>query len=238
LRDKKLIAEIERKLARILFDENRHPNKYEQHISEIYKFLNGDIKKLALSSKGIMINGASGAGKTTLAAEVAKRLGFKHMDLDDYYWPKDADGNNVYTKIQPRDTIISHLRGDLLKHSHFVMSGTVGSILWDFVNPLFNLAVLLLVPPEIRIERVKAREFARYEQRVLTGGDLYEHHQDGYEYNLKYETGFHSVTLERHEKWAEELDCPVLRVDGTKSIAENATWITEQYLSMTKNNVT
>ena len=39
LRDKKLIAEIERKLSRILFDESRHPNKYEQRISAIYSFL-------------------------------------------------------------------------------------------------------------------------------------------------------------------------------------------------------
>jgi len=39
LRDKKLIAEIERKLSRILFDESRHPNKYEQHITSIYSFI-------------------------------------------------------------------------------------------------------------------------------------------------------------------------------------------------------
>ena len=39
LRDTKLIAEITRKLSRILFDENRHPNKYKQHISSIYNFL-------------------------------------------------------------------------------------------------------------------------------------------------------------------------------------------------------
>jgi hypothetical protein len=32
LRDKKQIAGIERKLSRILFDESRHPDKYEQHI--------------------------------------------------------------------------------------------------------------------------------------------------------------------------------------------------------------
>jgi len=39
LRDQKLIADIERKLSRILFDESRHPNKYEQHISSVYAFL-------------------------------------------------------------------------------------------------------------------------------------------------------------------------------------------------------
>ena len=45
LRDKKLIAEIERKLSRILFDESRHPNKYEQHISSAYSFLADEIAR-------------------------------------------------------------------------------------------------------------------------------------------------------------------------------------------------
>jgi hypothetical protein len=39
LRDKKEIAEIERKLSRILFDESLHPDKYEQHITSVYSFL-------------------------------------------------------------------------------------------------------------------------------------------------------------------------------------------------------
>jgi len=32
----KLISALEKKLSRILFDEWRHPNKYEQHITSIY----------------------------------------------------------------------------------------------------------------------------------------------------------------------------------------------------------
>ena len=43
LRDKKLIAELKRKLSRILFDEKRHPNKYEQHISSLYAYLKGEF---------------------------------------------------------------------------------------------------------------------------------------------------------------------------------------------------
>jgi hypothetical protein len=39
LRDAKLIAGIERKLLRILFDESRNPDKYEQHITSVYNFL-------------------------------------------------------------------------------------------------------------------------------------------------------------------------------------------------------
>ena len=56
LRDKRLITEIERKLSRILFDESRHPNKYEQRISSTYSFLKSidytkgfSIKELTLA---------------------------------------------------------------------------------------------------------------------------------------------------------------------------------------------
>ena len=45
LRDKKLIAELERKLSRILFDESRHPNKYEQRMSAVYAFLADEITR-------------------------------------------------------------------------------------------------------------------------------------------------------------------------------------------------
>jgi len=43
LRDKKLIADIERKLSRILFDESRHPDKYEQRITSIYTFIANEV---------------------------------------------------------------------------------------------------------------------------------------------------------------------------------------------------
>jgi len=46
LRDKKLISEIEKKLFRILFDEKRHPDKYEQHITSVYSFLADEITQI------------------------------------------------------------------------------------------------------------------------------------------------------------------------------------------------
>lgn len=36
---KRDIAMIRLKLARILLDESKHPNKYEQHITDVYHFL-------------------------------------------------------------------------------------------------------------------------------------------------------------------------------------------------------
>ena len=42
LKNEKLIAEIERKLSRILFDESRHPDKYEQRITSVYLYLTNE----------------------------------------------------------------------------------------------------------------------------------------------------------------------------------------------------
>ena len=36
----------------------------------------------------ILIFGASGSGTTTLASEIETKTGFKHLDVDDYYWKK------------------------------------------------------------------------------------------------------------------------------------------------------
>jgi len=181
------------------------------------------------ASKGIIIAGAAGAGKTTLAGELAKQLGFKHMDMDDYYYSRESE----FAGMRPCNEIIELLKIDLDNHPRFVMSGTIGSILWDLVNPLFDFAVLLFVPTEIRLERVKARAYERFGDRAIEGGDLYDNHQKCYHHVQQYDIGFHSVSKERHEKWAEEIDCPVLRADGTKPISENVKWIMEQYLSVT-----
>lgn len=41
-----------------------------------------------------------------------------------------------------------------------------------------------------------------------------------------------NMCIIQHEQWAKELPCPVLRVDGTKPIPENAEWIVSQYFQI------
>jgi len=171
--------------------------------------------------KRIIISGASGTGKTMLGAEVAKRLDLFHMDLDDYSWRKNT--LLPYTELHPREVYLAKVKADVEKHGgNFVMTGNIVSTLRDFANPLFDLAVLLTVPAEIRMERIKKRAFANFGDRVLEGGDMYGQHQEFYAFSRSYDTGENpSYNLGFHESWLGQLTCPALRLDGTKPIDEN-----------------
>ena len=80
--------------------------------------------------------------------------------------------------------------------------------------PFFRYAVLIEVPKEIRMQRVRERSFQKFGNRMLPGGDLYEQEEAFFCYvDSKAETTV--------EEWIEDLHCPILRVDGTKPIAEN-----------------
>ena len=68
------------------------------------------------------------------------------------------------------------------------------------------------------------REYSLYGERIHENGDLYNNYQKLINECMLYETGVHpavSTTLERHERWINELSCPVIHVDGTKPIIDN-----------------
>ncbi|MDD4796397.1 MAG: AAA family ATPase [Eubacteriales bacterium] len=179
-------------------------------------------------SRGIIIYGASGSGKTTLGKALAQRLALQHIDIDDYIWRWDTQ--MPYTVLRPRQERIACLEKAISTARPFVMTGSMWSIRASF-NARFDLAVFLTVPTAIRMERLRAREAAMFGARILPGGDMYEQNRAFLDDAAAYDTGEPpQVCQKQHEQWTAELSCPVLRVDGTKDIAENAAWIAEQFL--------
>lgn len=181
-------------------------------------------------ARGIIIFGSSGSGTTTIGREVAKKLGFEHYDLDDYLWLKDTE--LPFTKTRPRDELTKLLMDNISCFPNFVMSGSMDSYNAPFV-PLFDLAVLNSVPTETRIQRVNSRELARYGNRILPGGDMYEGHQNFLKLIRSYDTDG-PMCRKTHEKWAATLPCPVLYTDGTDALKENVAKIVKQYIQHTK----
>lgn len=176
-------------------------------------------------SRGIIIFGSSGSGTTTLGREVAEKLEFQHYDLDDYLWLKETE--LPFTVTRPRKELIKLLMEDISKFPHFVMSGSMDSYNEPFV-PFFDLAVLNSAPMEIRLERINKREFARFGDRILPGGDMYENHMKFLQLVRSYDFDG-SPSRRVHEQWAQELPCKVLYTDGTVAIDENTAKIIDTF---------
>jgi len=177
--------------------------------------------------RGIIVFGAPGAGSSTLGKELAQQLNFQHLDLDDYFWRWDTE--IPYTLFRSDEETYELVRGDIAKSQHFVLSGSLGESDRKMYEPLFDLAVFITVPSEIRVDRLRSRTFSKFGNRVLPGGDMYEKNNNFIESSANYET---NGRLKQHEQWIEELPCHILCVDGMKGISENAEWIAEQYFSI------
>lgn len=163
-------------------------------------------------AEGIMILGASGTGKTTLGRITARKLGFSFLDIDEFIWKKDA--KIPFTEMYSRDEKISRLMEAVRQSGDFVMAGSMYSF-HEFFDPFFRLAVFLTADEAVRLARVHERERKVFGNRILPGGDMYEHHQAFLRDVAGYENGTGSSTSKQHENWIQQLDCPVLRLDGT-----------------------
>ena len=183
--------------------------------------------------KGMIIFGAMGVGDTTLGKELARRLDLPHFDLDDYHWRWDTD--IPYTVFRTKEERINHLTTDITKHSRFIMSGSMWSIRKSFES-MFELAVFITAPAEIRAERIRQRAIDHWGDRVLPGGDIYETnevHRDYLACACSYDTDIRpNACMMQHEEWIAELPCPILRIDGTKDICQNADFVVEKYIAL------
>lgn len=167
---------------------------------------------------GIILLGANGSGKSMLGRELARVLNFAHLDVEEYYFYKTSI---PYTAERPHSERNELMLSDMKRHSSYVVSGDVSG--WgDVFLSVFDLAVLLKAPKDVRMKRIEEREYARWGDRVLEGGDMYESQQD-----------FKSFAANRNvaeiEQRAEKYPCPVIEVDSTEDWRINTAKIAEQY---------
>ncbi|MDF2538956.1 MAG: hypothetical protein K0S76_1977 [Herbinix sp.] len=157
----------------------------------------------------LILLGANGTGKSTLGRELALVLNYAHFDVEDYWFYKTEI---PYTAIRPQKERNKTLLSDMKKNGSFVVSGDISG--WDdgFLT-IFDLAVVLTAPTEIRMKRIENREYARWGDRVRECGDMYESHRKFKEFAAK-----RDVSL--LEQSAGKYLCPILRIDGTKTLNE------------------
>lgn len=176
--------------------------------------------------QGIIVFGPAGSGKTTLGRIVAEQLGILFVDIDDYLWRSDT--KIPFSVMYSRSEKISRLMDAISQTDHFVMAGSMDSF-HEFFDPFFALAVYLTVPTEVRVARVHQREYEEFGSRVTDGGDMYESHQRFLSDVAGYDSGGGSTSLELHTKWADSLQCPVLKLDGRDDLSSNSRTIVEKY---------
>jgi len=157
----------------------------------------------------IHIFGASGSGTSSIAQAVAEKLGYKHFDSDNYLWLPTAE---PFTELRPEEERIAMLEKDLASCNQWVESGSLCG--WgDIFIPLFDLVVFVYVPPDIRVERLKKREYQRYGDATLPGGSRYESTIEFIEWAAGYDSGLLTGrSLPKHESWLSGITCDVLRI--------------------------
>jgi SAM-dependent methyltransferase/shikimate kinase len=159
--------------------------------------------------QSIILLGANGSSKSTIGRELAHMLNFAHFDVEDYWFYKT---DIPYTVIRPQEERNMMLLSDMKKHGSFVVSGDISGWSEEFLT-MFDLAVFLTAPTEIRMKRIENREYARWGDRVCRGGDMYESQKKFREFAAKRDVGL----LERR---ALEYSCPVVYYDSTRTPGE------------------
>ena len=167
----------------------------------------------------IHITGASGSGTTSLGRALAKQMGSLHLDTDDFYrLPTDPP----FTTPRERDERVDLLLKRALPEQSWILSGS--ALGWgERIEPVFDLIVFLRIDPQLRLERLRQRELARYGPRIQEGGDMVAKHKAFMDWAASYDTaGPEQRSLIAHEEWLATQTCAVLRLKSSRPIFELA----------------
>ena len=165
---------------------------------------------------GILICGLNGAGKSTLGKHLAERLGWQFIDNEDLYFPK-TDTKYAYSNPRGKEEVIRLLEERIEKDRRFVFAAVKGDY-GEKMLSFLDCIIVVNVPRETRLSRVRERSFRKFGDRILEGGDLAQR-----------ENAWFSLVESRPEdyveKWLETVVCPIIRIDGTRLIEENVEYL-------------
>lgn len=174
----------------------------------------------------IHIFGASGSGVTTTGQALAQELNTQYLDSDAYFWESTKVPFTIKRVLSERN---SKIRSKLDSLENWILGGSIFE--WgENVFPDFDLIVFLWIPPDIRIERLKKREFERYGDVIYTEPDRIKQFQDFMIWASDYDanTGIASRNLEAHENWLAGILAPILKITGDTTLSERIDLILEQ----------
>jgi adenylate kinase family enzyme len=170
-----------------------------------------------MGRKIMLVFGASGAGTTTVAREVAQRLSWTHLDLDDVLWlPTDPPFQTIRPDADRRSSLIDRLDSG----ERWILSGSPGN--WTSpIDQHLTLAVFLSAPVSVRIQRLRFRERTHFGSRIDPGGDMHSAHESFVQWAEQYEEGrLPGRSRQTHEAWIACAPCPILRLDSSAPVVD------------------
>ena len=165
---------------------------------------------------GLIICGLNGSGKSTLSRALAEHLGWRFIDNEDLYFPKD-DPDYLFAHQRTQEEVERLLLEEVRRDEQFIFAAVKGNY-GDAVLPYYKAAVLVEVPREIRLQRVQQRSLDKFGDRAKPGGDLYEREKWFFDHISARPEDYAS-------RWLDTVNIPILQVDGTRPVGENLTVI-------------
>ena len=170
---------------------------------------------------GIVLCGLNGAGKSTMGRALAEKLSFHFIDIEDLFFPKTSP-DYLYADPRSNEEVAALLMQETERHPRFVLAA-VRAHYYPALYARFRCAVFLEVPKAVRLERVRARSYQKFGERMRPGGDLYEQEEAFFRFCEDRED---SVVTD----WLQTLPCPILRVDGTRPVEETVALLASKLL--------
>jgi adenylate kinase family enzyme len=158
-----------------------------------------------MQGRRVWVFGAPGSGVTTLGKALAARLDVPFYDTDDYYW--FTDDPLPYRRKRNAQHRLHLLQADLDARAEYLVAGAL--LGWgESLVERFDFIVYRWLPANVRLERIRQREVARYgPARLAPGGDL-------------------SAVFDKFLSWAEQYDtAPPQRL---RSRAAEEAWLAAQ----------
>lgn len=173
----------------------------------------------------IHLFGASGSGVTTLGTYLAERSGIPYYDSDNFFWEPSIIPFTVRREPLLRNQLLLE---NLATENNWILGGSISN--WK-VDLHFDLAVFLWIPPDLRLRRIRAREYQRYGDSIHPGGARNALYQEFIDWCTGYDNNtVNGRTLKAHEDWMRTLPCPLLELRGDLSVEQRANRVWEALL--------
>ncbi len=157
----------------------------------------------------IIICGLNGVGKSTTARLLAERLHYCYLDAENYYFP-DKFADNKYAVSRTIDDFACELLSDIRNGENVVFASVDGRFGRD-IEAEFTAAVMLRLPLDERVARIRARSIEKFGDKVKPGGIMFEQEEDFIRSCMK-------KSEERVTSWLDSLDIPTIYINSGRYI--------------------